>query len=135
MECIGKAVHAAGGQTIGVVPRILEQGAQVHADLDVTIPCDSLSERKDLMLAQSDICIALPGGIGTLDEVFTVASSHTIAYHSKMVVLYNMKGFWNRVIDMLDDLQAQGCIHGHWSEFIGVVSSLEELKSYLRDLK
>ena len=46
-------------------------------------------------LTLSDIFVAIPGGIGTLDEIFTIAVAHTISYHHKMVILYNMKGFWN----------------------------------------
>ena len=70
MDCIGKAVKANGGRTIGVVPTLVERGGRTFPDLDIEIPCDNLSDRKDLMLAQSDIFVALPGGIGTLDEIF-----------------------------------------------------------------
>ena len=93
MDCIGKAVKANGGRTIGVVPTLVERGGRTFPDLDIEIPCDNLSDRKDLMLAQSDIFVALPGGVGTLDEIFTIAAAHTIGYHHKMVILYNMKGF------------------------------------------
>ena len=83
MDCIGKAVKVNGGRTIGVVPTLVERGGRTFPDLDIEIPCDNLSDRKDLMLAQSDIFVALPGGIGTLDEIFTIAAAHTIGYHHK----------------------------------------------------
>jgi predicted Rossmann-fold nucleotide-binding protein len=83
------------------------------------------------MLAQCDVAIALPGGIGTLDEVFTMASANTIGYHRKKVVLYNMKGFWDKLIALLDDLQARGFIRGRWSECIEVANTLEEIKAAL----
>ena len=63
----------------------------------------------------------------TLDEVFTVAASATIGYHSKPVILYNIKGFWNPLIQLLDDLQSRGMVRGHWHDYIQVVSKLEEL--------
>ena len=69
MECIGRAAHEAGAQTVGVVPRILEAGGRVSDSVDVNIACDNLSDRKELILARSDVFVALPGGIGTLDEV------------------------------------------------------------------
>lgn len=100
-------------------------------DLDVEIPCDNLSDRKDLLLAQSDIVVALPGGIGTLDEIFTVAASHTIGYHHKMVILYNMKGFWNSTIALLDDMQQKGMIRGEWHDYIEVANDLKELKKVI----
>ena len=131
MECVGKAVHLHGGQTIGVIPRIIEKGGKVSKSVDINIACDNLSDRKDLMLAQSDIFVALPGGIGTLDEVFTIAASNTIGYHSKKVILYNMKGFFNPLIALLDALQAQGMIRGLWSDYIQVASNLDEIAAYV----
>ena len=128
MDCIGKAVKANGGRTIGVVPSLVEKGGRTFDDLDVEIPCDNLSDRKDLLLAQSDIVVALPGGIGTLDEIFTVAASHTIGYHHKMVILYNMKGFWNSTIALLNDMQQKGMIRGEWHDYIDVANDFEELK-------
>ena len=105
MECVAHAAFNAGGRTIGVVPRIVETHGKASDYSTVTIPCDNLSDRKDLLMLHSDVFVALPGGIGTLDEVFTVVASSTIGYHEKKVILYNMKGFWNPLIRMLDDLQ------------------------------
>ncbi len=128
MECIGKSVHEAGGQTIGIVPQIIEKGGKTSGYVDVNIPCDDLSDRKQLLMAQSDLFIALPGGVGTLDEIFTVVASHSIGYHHKKVVLYNMKGFWASTIALLDDMQACGFIRGHWSDLIAVANSLDDIK-------
>ena len=129
MECIAEAAHKAGGQTIGVVPRIIEERGAQSQYVDVCIPCDDLNDRKALMLAQSDVFIALPGGIGTLDELFTVVSSATIGYHQKPLILYNMKGFWDSLIAMLDDLEARGLTRKPWRDYIKVASSLDELKA------
>lgn len=128
MRCIGQAVHNNGGMTIGVVPQIVAYSGPRPDYLDVEIPCDNLSDRKDMMLNQADISIALPGGIGTLDEVFSVAASHNIGYHAKMVVLYNADGFWDKTVEMLDDMQARGFIRNRWTEYIKVAASIEKLK-------
>ena len=128
METVGKAAHEAGGRTIGVVPVIVEKSGRVSDYVDVEIPSDNLTDRKQLMMDQSDVFIALPGGIGTLDEVFTVAASATIGYHSKPVILYNLKGFWNSLIQLLDDLQQRGMVRGQWCDYIRVASQLEELE-------
>ena len=127
MECVAKAVHETGGRTIGVIPRIVEKSGRISEYVDVELLCDNLSDRKQLMLDQSDVFIALPGGIGTIDEVFTIAASATIGYHQKRVILYNMKGFWDALIQMMDDLQVRGVIRGNWREYISVASTLEEL--------
>lgn len=134
MECVARSAHEAGATTIGMVPRVVEQGGRASKYLDVYVACDNLSDRKDLMLAQSDVLVALPGGIGTLDEVFTVAASHTIGYHHKMVVLFDMDDFWQPLVALLDDLQVRGFIRGHWSDFIRVAHSLDEVKAEIDNL-
>ena len=127
MECVARAVKEGGGYTIGIVPTLIERGGHVSDYVDTKILCDNLSDRKDLLLAQSDILVALPGGIGTLDEVFTVAAAHTIGYHRKRVVLYDMNGFWTKLIEALDDLQARGFIRGDYHAVIAVVHNLDEV--------
>ncbi len=129
MQQLGTSIKAAGGRCIGIVPQIIEKGGRAFPDIDIYIPCDSLSDRKDLLLAHSDIIIALPGGIGTLDEIFTVAAAHTIGYHSKKIILLNAKGFWDSLIAMLDDLQSKGVIRGQWRDYILVANSVEEAVS------
>ena len=131
MECVAKASKEAGGRTIGVVPMIVEKSGRISDYVDVEIPCDNLSDRKQLMMDQSDVFIALPGGIGTLDEVFTVAASATIGYHQKPLILYNMKGFWDSLIALLDDLQAKGMIRGNWRDYIKTADSIEQIGSIL----
>ena len=131
MECLGKAVKVHQGQTIGVVPMIVERSGRLSDYVDIEIPCDNLTDRKQLMMDQSDVFIALPGGIGTLDEVFTVAASATIGYHDKLVILYNMKGFWNPLIAMLDELQSTGMIRGNWRDIIKTADSIEEISQII----
>lgn len=128
MECIAEAAHKAGGKTIGVIPSIIEKNGKRSKYVDEAIHCENLSDRKDLMLKNSDVVIALPGGIGTLDEVFTVAAAYTIGYHHKPVIIYNMKGFWDSLIVLLDDLAAKGVIRGNWRDYIRIANSLDEIK-------
>ena len=131
MECIAKAVRDNGGRTIGVVPSIVEKGGRMSDHVDIHIPCDNLDDRKGLMVAHSDINIALPGGVGTLDEIFTVCAAASIGYHHKKVILYNMKGFWNSLLAMLDDLEGKGVIREGFREQLLVADSLEEVKQLL----
>ena len=129
MECLGKATKEAGGRTIGIIPMIVEKSGRMSDYVDIEIPCDNLTDRKQLMMDQSDVFIALPGGIG--DEVFTVAASATIGYHDKPLILYNMKGFWNPLIAFLDDLKAKGMIRGNWRDIIKTADSIEEISQII----
>lgn len=128
MECVSKAAKSNKGMTIGVVPTKVEERGKVSSWLDVHIPCSDLTDRKQLLMLQSDVFVALPGGIGTLDEIFTVVASATIGYHNKPLVLYNINGFWDSMIAMLDDLTEKGMIRGQWREHIKVATNLEEVR-------
>ena len=134
MECLAKAVKEAGGKTLGVVPSIVEETGRTSQYNDRVLTCHNLSERKQLMLDESDVFIALPGGVGTLDEVFTVAASYTIGYHRKRVILYNMKGFWDSTIHMLDDLQQRGMVRGRWRDYICVAHSIQDIYTIINTL-
>ena len=131
MECLGRAAHEAGGRTIGVVPAIVAKTGRTSQYVEIEIPCDNLTDRKQLMMDQADLFVALPGGIGTLDEVFTVAASATIGYHQKPVILYNLKGFWNPLIALLDDLGQRCMVRGEWRQYIRVATSIDELQHWL----
>jgi hypothetical protein len=131
MECLARATKEAGGRTIGVIPQIVERSGRTSQYVDVDIPCDNLSDRKQLMQDMSDVFVALPGGIGTLDEIFSIAASATIGYHSKPVILYNMKGFWDGLVALLDDLHAKGVTRKQWRTYIKVATSLEEVATLI----
>ncbi len=131
MECVAKAVRKSGGKVIGVIPSRLEQGGHSSKYIDERITCDTLGERKQLMLENSDAIVALPGGIGTLDEIFSVASEGTLSYHDKRVIVYNMKGFWDGLQSLLDSLQKRGLMRGDYHRRICFANSLDELVKYL----
>lgn len=131
MECVAKAVHDAKGMTVGVVPTIVEKGGKVSDYVDVKILCNNLSDRKDLMIERSDVIIALPGGVGTLDEIFTVLAAASIGYHNKRVILYNIGGFWDSLIVMLDDLKARGVLRAGFEDTVKVAHTLDEIAALI----
>lgn len=131
MECVAKAVHDAKGMTVGVVPTIVEKGGKVSDYVDVKILCDNLSDRKDLMIERSDVIIALPGGVGTLDEIFTVLAAASIGYHNKRVILYNIGGLWDSLIAMLDDLKTRGVLRAGFEDTVKVAHTLDEIAALI----
>lgn len=70
MNCIAKVMHQGGGRVIGVVPSLVEKGGRMSDYIDVHYPTANLSDRKDLMINQCDLVVALPGGVGSLDEIW-----------------------------------------------------------------
>lgn len=131
MEVVAKSVKSAGGRVIGVVPQILIKRNRVSTLLDDRIVTENLSDRKDTIIANSDIVIALPGGIGTLDELFHLLAGVTIGYHNKAVILYNVNGFWDSLLAMLNDFSNKGFVRCELCENLLVANSVEELSSLL----
>ena len=127
MECVAEAVKQNGGQVIGVIPSRLEQGGHTSQHIDVRILCETLGQRKELMLEHSDVAVALPGGLGTLDEVFSMAAEGTLAYHDKRVVMYNMFGFWDDLQTLLDHMQQRGLMRGDYHRLITFATTLDEV--------
>lgn len=132
MEATARAAKQAGARIVGVVPDILVERGRVSMLLDEQVNCRNLSERKDIMLERSDILVALPGGVGTLDEIFHVLAAATIGYHTKRVVLYNVNGFWDSLVATLDEMLQAGFIRGEFERYFEVANSIAELEGLLK---
>ena len=133
MEATAKAAKQAGARIVGVVPHILVGRDRVSNLLDEQVGCRNLSERKDIMLERSDVLVALPGGIGTLDEIFHVLAAATIGYHTKRVVLYNVNGFWNPLLATVEEMSQAGFVRGEMEKYLIVANSVAELEDLIRN--
>lgn len=133
MECVAQGVHEAGGTVVGVVPRILETKRRASAYIDQLVPCTDLNDRKQIMIEQSDVLLALPGGVGTLDEIFTLMAADSIGYQKKPIVLYNESGFWNSLLSLLEEYDRKSFINVPCQNYLRVVASLEELETLMAD--
>lgn len=131
MEVLAQSVKQHGGRVFGMVPDVIvERGLESEA-IDVTFRCADLSDRKDMMNRESDVLLALPGGIGTLDEVFTVLANTCIGIRRQPLVFFNVDGCWNALLTALDDLFRQGLISGRPEDFYQVASNIDELEQLL----
>ena len=132
MECIAQAARQSGATIMGVVLTKLEEQGAVSDLLDITFRTDNLSERKDVMVRESDVLVALPGGVGTLDEIFHVVAAASIGYHAKKVILYNIDGFWDGMIGFLNELEEKHFARRPLENYYSVANSLDELKEQLK---
>lgn len=131
MECVAQGVHEAGGTVVGVVPHILEAKRRASDYIDELVPCTDLNDRKQIMIERSDVLLALPGGIGTLDEIFTLMAANSIGYQQKPIVLYNESGFWDSLLTLLTDYDRKSFINVPCENYLKVVASVEELEMLL----
>lgn len=131
MEVLAQSVKQHGGRVYGMVPEIIEKRGLVSDAIDVTFRCVDLSDRKMMMNRESDVLVALPGGIGTLDEVFTVMANTVIGIRHQSVVFYNVDGCWDALLAALDNLFEQGLVSGSPSDYYSVAHNIQELASLI----
>lgn len=131
MEVLAQSVKANGGRVYGMVPDIIVDRGLVSDTLDVTFRCVDLSDRKATMNRESEVLVALPGGIGTLDEVFTVMANAVIGISRQPVVFYNVDGCWDAVLAALTNLFEQGLVSGEPADYYSVATNIAELEALL----
>lgn len=110
MGTIARATLDAGGSVTGIIPHFLEEREIMLSSVDDLIVTEDMHERKHLMFQKADAFIALPGGIGTLEEAVEMMTWAQLGQHRKPIVLANVNGFWSPLITLLDHMRAQGFI-------------------------
>ncbi|MBS7811632.1 LOG family protein [Roseococcus pinisoli] len=108
MGAVADAAQAAGGEVIGVIPHALVDREVAHTGLKDLRIVSSMHERKALMAELSDAFIALPGGIGTFEEIFEVWTWTKLGSHAKPCALLNVHGFYDSLLTFLDHVVAEG---------------------------
>jgi uncharacterized protein (TIGR00730 family) len=108
MGVVADAVMSNGGEAHGVIPQALVDIEVAHTGLTELHTVTSMHERKALMTELTDAFVAIPGGIGTLDELFEAWSWNALGYHAKPFALLNVAGFWDGMIAFLDHVTASG---------------------------
>ena len=114
MGAIARGVQRRGGGVTAIIPRFLvnresnEAALKMFEDITVT---DNMHQRKHLMFEKSDAFVALPGGIGTVEEIVEIMTWAQLGHHRKPIVFANVKGFWNPMLALLDHMRAEGFVH------------------------
>jgi len=114
MGAVALGAIEAGGKVTGIIPRFLMNKEATEAALgrlDDLIVTEDMHERKHAMFEQSDAFVALPGGIGTLEEIVEVMTWAQLGRHRKPIVFANVEGFWNPMLTLLDHMRAEGFVH------------------------
>ena len=132
MGAVARAVRAGGGHTIGVIPRVLFDKEIADHEADELVVVETMRERKGVMDARCDAFIALPGGIGTLEELFEVWTARTLAMHDKPVVVLDPDGLFEQLRGQLDTLVEQGFVRAGalaamvWTRSVAAAVTLAE---------
>lgn len=124
MGAVATAARAGGAHTLGVIPKHLVHREVADVDSDDLIVTDTMRERKREMEHRADAFLALPGGIGTLEELFETWTGGYLGEHGKTVVLLNHNGFYAGLLSWLDELAARGMVAREARERLLVVPDL-----------
>lgn len=135
MGSVADAVMARGGHAIGVIPEKLVELEQAHTTIQDLRIVPGMHERKALMAELADGFIALPGGFGTLEELFEVLTWSQIGYHQKPIVLVNLNDFYTSLIQFIHHGIQEGFILPAYAKMLVVTSSAEEAIDYLKNIR
>lgn len=135
MGCIADAALKAGGQVIGVIPQSLMEKELGHGGVTELHVVRSMHERKQMMVDLSDGFIALPGGFGTLDELFETLTWLQLSFHAKPVGLLNVNGFFDGLLLFLDHMASQGFLKQEHRECLLVAEDPAELLAKMRSFR
>lgn len=125
-----RAAKAAGGAVVGIIPQALMRAEIAQAGLDELLVVDTLHARKALMHARADAIVALPGGIGTLDELFEMMTWRELGIHHKPIYLLG-NGFWDPFLGLLDHLVAAGMAPDDLHDLVEPLDDLDALAARL----
>jgi len=134
MGLLADAALEAGAKVIGVIPQLLFDKEVAHLKLHELHVVESMARRKELMIELADAFIALPGGIGTLDELFEVWTTTQLGLADKPCGLLNVNGFYDDFLKFLDHVQSQGFLRGEHREVLYVNHKPEALLEKLTQL-
>ena len=104
---IADAALADGSEVVGIIPTVVQEREVAHAGLTQLICVDSMHERKTLMAERADAFVAMPGGLGTLEELFEILTWAQLGMHHKPVGLLNGEGYFDRLVSFLDHCVAE----------------------------
>ena len=126
MGAVASGTRAGGGRTVGVIPKALVHRELADVDADELIVTDTMRQRKQVMEDRSDAFLALPGGIGTLEELFETWTAGYLGMHDKPVVLLDPRGHYDGLLVWLDSLVDTGYVARAALDRLVVVGDIEE---------
>ena len=131
-----RSVLTAGGHVTGVIPDFLVKREQMLTDVQQLIVTQDMHERKMTMFEHASGFVALPGGIGTLEELVEVSTWAQLDQHNKPIVLANIDGYWDPLIELMDHMRAEHFIRAGLELQLEVVSTAEDIvPAYLKAVK
>jgi uncharacterized protein (TIGR00730 family) len=127
MGALARSTLDAGGRVTGIIPRFLQSRERPILDLTEVIVTEDMHERKMLMYEHSDAFVALPGGVGTLEELVEQITWAQLGRHQKPVLIANIGGFWNALLDLMQAMRRERFIRPDMDVSVLVADTVEAI--------
>ena len=130
---VAKATLAAGGRVTGIIPDFLVQRERMLTDVNELIVTANMHERKMTMFERADGFIALPGGMGTLEELVEISTWSQLGRHNKPIILANIDRYWDPLLTLLEHMRQEQFIRAGLEVHIEVVNEVEDILPAFHD--
>jgi uncharacterized protein (TIGR00730 family) len=127
MGALALSVHEHGGRVVGIIPDFLKLRERMFTGAQEIVVTRDMHERKRLMFERADAFVALPGGIGTLEELVEQLTWSQLGRHKKPILIANINAFWEPLIDLLEHMKRSGFIHSDLAIDYKVVDQVEQI--------
>lgn len=131
MGAVARSALEAGGMVTGIIPQFLIQKERMLDGVNELIVTQNMHERKMSMFERSDAFVALPGGIGTLEELVEISTWSQLGQHTKPIVVVNTGGFWDPLLKLMDHMRTEAFLRPGLDVVLGVVPDAESVVPYL----
>lgn len=129
MGRVARAAQTGGGETFGVIPQHLMDWEVGKTDLTTFIVTETMHERKKVMLMNAQAVVVLPGGAGSLDELFEALTWRQLGLHDKPVFVLNVNGYWTKLLALIDHVIDAGFADASLRGFVSVVDTVSDLEA------
>ena len=131
MGSVADGAMAAGGAVHGIIPQLLTRFENQHTEITELVIVEDMHVRKRSLYERCDAALILPGGFGTLDELFEILTWNQLSIHNKKVFLLNTAGFYDHLLAHLHKMEEEGMLYTKVSEQVLVMETPEEMMQYI----
>ncbi|HWR34155.1 MAG TPA: TIGR00730 family Rossman fold protein [Chitinophagaceae bacterium] len=132
MSVIASAAMNNGGKVTGIIPKFLLEWERQHENITELIVTEDMHDRKKLIYERCDAALVLPGGFGTLDELFEMLTWNQLSIHDKHIFILNSGGFYDHLIRHFEQMKAEHFLYGPAEQRVIVINEPVELVQYLK---
>jgi uncharacterized protein (TIGR00730 family) len=131
MGVVANTVIKNNGKVVGVIPSLLSEKEDMYDEVTTLHIVETMHERKKMMFELCEAAIILPGGFGTMDELFEMITWNQLSIHDKTIVLLNSGGYYNHLIAHLQQMQQEGFLYTPWNESFFIIQDPKALISLM----